>query len=137
MNRIFLHPEHGVNPALDCCFWCGEATGVALLGRNNGDKAPHKVISSYEPCDACQAKFDSGVVLVEVTPHTNKTGLPWDKHGNVPTGRYMVVTPESMARMITDETLRARVLEHRKGMVPPELFERMLKDAIWSGAQIE
>jgi hypothetical protein len=37
-DSIRLSEKHGVNPSLMLCFYCGEASGVALLGRLKGDQ---------------------------------------------------------------------------------------------------
>lgn len=64
MSSITLHPEYGVNPAMDVCWWCGEVSGVAMLGRNKGQKAPRYVMSSKEPCPKCEERIKAGCLYV-------------------------------------------------------------------------
>lgn len=54
-DSIRLHPEHGLNPTLCTCFWCGEDTGeIALLGATYNGEAPMHMVLNYEPCAACK-----------------------------------------------------------------------------------
>ena len=54
-DSIRLHPEHGLNPTLCTCFWCGEDTGeIALLGATYNGEAPMHLVLNYEPCAACK-----------------------------------------------------------------------------------
>lgn len=82
-NSIRLSKEHGLNPTLAVCFYCGKETGeIALLGDNYEGEAPTHMCISIEPCDECKAKFADKVVLVEI----KDTG----KHPE-PTGRWITV----------------------------------------------
>jgi hypothetical protein len=64
MSFITLHPEHGVNPMLTVCWWCGEDDGIALLGRNGGKKAPMRGIVNKAPCPKCKERIDQGCLYV-------------------------------------------------------------------------
>ena len=75
MTDIKLSPNHGVNPSLDMCFWCGESKGILLLGQLENDvEAPREMLTSYEPCDKCAELFTQGVHIIEVT--TNDNDIP-------------------------------------------------------------
>lgn len=95
-DSITLSEKHGVNPTLAVCFFCGENTGeIALLGRLKGDKeAPMRMIVNYEPCEACKAKFNEGVLVVEVVPE-QEADTPPITEGYSPTGRYVVLREEA------------------------------------------
>lgn len=107
---INLSPKHGLNPSLDLCFWCGEAKGVALLGRihrEKGDRedleAPREMVTSLEPCDKCKEHFAQGVHLIEVCDdgsrfNNDERFALKDSDGGVhwPTGRWAVVNPAAM-----------------------------------------
>ena len=108
-----LHPTYGVNPSLDCCAWCGEATGVALLGYNKDREAPRKIVTSFDPCGACAANMALGITFFEARMVDGKPQ---------PTGSYFVVKPEALDYMIGNETLRADILKARKCAVEPEAF---------------
>jgi hypothetical protein len=88
--ELKLSPQHGVNPALSTCFWCGADDGsILLMGRlPNDEPAPTKVCASYEPCPTCQSHMDLGITLMEADPTTNR-----------PTGRWMVIKPEAVGPM--------------------------------------
>ncbi len=66
--HIRFSSKHGVNPSLGVCFVCGEDDGtIVLTGRLKGDaKAPHRAIWSREPCPACRAFMQQGVIFISV-----------------------------------------------------------------------
>jgi hypothetical protein len=64
---IRLSEKHGVNPALEQCFVCGEARGVVLFGRLPNDKeAPRQVVMDRSPCEKCLGLMQKGVILISV-----------------------------------------------------------------------
>jgi len=85
---ITLSQKHGVNPSMTTCFYCGEVTGIALLGKLKGDEeAPKYMCNSVEPCDKCKEKYKDYVLVVEKpSPEEN------------PTGRWFAVKKEAMAQ---------------------------------------
>ncbi|KSV59151.1 hypothetical protein [Acetivibrio ethanolgignens] len=100
---IRLSKEHGVNPTIPVCFWCGEGKNeIALLGKLKDDKkAPMYTVLDYEPCDKCKEMFKKGVLLVGVQYTSN--GLPAIGKGDnnkpvYPTGTHAVVTKEWAAK---------------------------------------
>lgn len=86
-DSIRLHPEHGLNPMIAQCPLCGGDAGLALLGYNRGEKAPHKAVVPDMECESCINSKKAGILLVEV-----KDG----EQGANPfrTGRLFVVTEE-------------------------------------------
>jgi len=67
MSSITLSSKYGVNPSLMQCFFCGEASGVALCGRLPGDaEAPHMMCLDHEPCSECKKHMEMGIILVSV-----------------------------------------------------------------------
>lgn len=62
-ESIRIHPEYGLNAAMDYCFWCGEPRGVALFGACNQDMRYQRVYTSDEPCQACQEKMAQGLTI--------------------------------------------------------------------------
>ena len=113
-----LSPQHGANPSLSTCFWCGEDDGsIILMGRlPNDEPAPRKVCASYEPCPDCQAKMALGITFMEATETI---------HGPKPTGRWMVVKPEAIERLINDPELATQILHARKTYVEPAVFRSL------------
>ena len=58
---LILHKEHGLNPTMPVCIYCGEDKGeIVLLGNAYKGEAPMKMIIDNEPCDTCREKMDSG-----------------------------------------------------------------------------
>lgn len=106
-NNIELSPEHGVNPTIPVCFWCGkEKNEIALLGRirerdSNGRakrgsdvQAPMKMVLDYFPCDTCESMFEQGVQCIEVSKSRPDARPPIQ--GNLyPTGRFTVITVDA------------------------------------------
>lgn len=122
-GRITLHPEFGVNPSLDICFWCGEPKGVALLGRNKGREAPRQMVTSYEPCDTCKENFALGILVLEVTPEPQAQGqasLVNDIQA-YPTGRHLVL--DRSCAMFED---REDILEKGRCLIQVSDFEQIL-----------
>lgn len=103
---VELSPEHGLNPTMLTCFWCGKQTGeLALLGRIRSKKgarddieAPRETCMSLQPCAECQKKFAKGVTLMEVSDDGSRFGgneafalRDSDGHTHWPTGRFAVL----------------------------------------------
>lgn len=92
---IMLSKEHGVNPSMMVCFWCGEEKGIALLGKLKGDaEAPRKAVYDYDPCEKCLEKQKQGVMLVEVTLiECDRPPIGGDDKGQpvFPTGKWSVL----------------------------------------------
>ena len=87
MNSIPLHPQHGLNPSIPVCMYCGkELNMIALLGAKCKTEAPRNCFISDEPCDECKEKFKQGILLTEV----NNEGIVQD---------YCVITFEAAERM--------------------------------------
>lgn len=125
---ITLSKNHGVNPSLEICFWCGESKGVILCGKLKGDaEAPKQMVTSLEPCDKCKERFKKGVHLIEVTDDgshcgNNKAFAFKDTDGKFhwPTGRYVVMKPEAMkdgkagTKALCDKATMDRLLQGGK-----------------------
>lgn len=125
---ILLSPNHGLNPTLDMCFWCGQPKGIALCGRLPGDKeAPMNLVTSLEPCDKCAERFKEGVLLIEVSDdserfHGNEAFAFKDSEGKMhwPTGRYAVMAPGSIkgreagSKALCDKATMDAIMERTK-----------------------
>lgn len=86
-DEILLSKKYGVNPSMTVCFYCGEATGIALMGKLKGDvEAPKECCLSVEPCDKCKEKFKDYCLVVEK-----------DNSESSPTGRWFAVKKEAVA----------------------------------------
>lgn len=101
MGGIKLSPQHGVNPSMTVCFFCGKETGIAMLGKLKGDaKAPRRIVANYIPCDECKEKHKRGRVIIEATTVAN--GLPEIQPGVWPTGRWCMVGKENGQQLFKD-----------------------------------
>ena len=115
--RPRLSKQHGLNPTMSICFFCGEPKEILLLGKLKGDaKAPGKVLADYQPCKACMEKIAKGRLVVEVV--TTDTGSVPIAEGAWPTGRWCVITKEAGNRLFKGN--QAMLLEH-------PMYEELLK----------
>ena len=94
---ITLSKEHGVNPCIPVCFWCGEDRNeIVLLGKLPGDaEAPMKAILDFEPCEKCKSFMDQGITLIGVTTVQPENGIPSIGDGLYPSGAWSVLREES------------------------------------------
>lgn len=116
-DNIKLSPEHGINPSIKLCFWCGQPDGIILMGQLPNDiEAPRECVVDYEPCESCKEKFEDGVLVVEVsTEHQpNQPIMSTDEEaGNLyPTGRWVladknIVQEYTPVIMVTKEIMDA------------------------------
>ena len=89
MSSIRVSEKYGVNPSMDTCFYCGEVTGVALMGKistkdNHDVEAPRYVCSSVTPCDKCKEKYKDYVLMVEAKSSDPKNPQPRYQDFTVP-----------------------------------------------------
>lgn len=93
---INLSKEHGVNPSITKCFFCGEDSGIALFGQlPNDEKAPMNAgVVDFTPCSQCQEYMSKGIMLVSV-----KDGS--DQENPYRTGSIAVIK-EEVAKKIFD-----------------------------------
>ena len=88
-NSIILSEKHGLNPSMDCCMYCGEAKGIALLGKLPKDaKAPRKICTSVAPCDKCAEKYKDYALIVEAKSEDLKKPEP--------TGRWFAIPKDAI-----------------------------------------
>jgi hypothetical protein len=125
---VILSEKHGVNPTIPICFWCGKSKNeIALLGKMKGDvEAPRNMVLNYEPCDECKANMSTGVTFMEAsqTPCTN--GQPEMQRGLYPTGRWFVVKPEAVHKIINDADMADSIVKHGKTFVDVQTFNQLM-----------
>lgn len=102
-KSIPLSPNHGVNPTIPLCFFCGEQKNeIALLGKLPGDiEAPKNLLLDYNPCDKCLEIMKDNVTLIEVTNSPTNDNQPPIQGDLYPTGKYVVITYEAAERCFT------------------------------------
>lgn len=119
-DYITLHPEHGVNPSMGVCFWCGKDNGtVLLLGHNKGKEAPHRMVSSYEPCPTCRDDMAKGITVMEAREPDHYSEKP------SPTGRWVVVNAESIKEVITPPELAEQIIAGKKTLCDVQTFRNL------------
>ena len=80
-----LHKEHGVNPTICQCYYCGEDKNqLALLGAGYKEEAPMHMVTDLEPCDNCTPRLAQGITFI----HCNEDGSERDPK---PTGGFSVI----------------------------------------------
>jgi hypothetical protein len=118
---IRISKQHGVNPSLVQCFYCGEDYGVALLGALPGDKpAPHRGVWNYEPCPKCADFMKMGVLCIGVDE--SKTDDPKNPYRD---GNFCVVTTEAIARIVQPPTLVDEILRRRVTFIDGETWMKI------------
>ena len=89
-DEILLSKKFGLNPSMTICFYCGETTGIALMGKiktpeDDDAEAPRTICNSLEPCDKCKEKYKDYVLVVE-KPSVEEA----------PTGRWVAIKKEAL-----------------------------------------
>lgn len=137
MSSIKLSPEHGVNPVIPNCFWCGQKKNeIAMLGKidRQDSKAPENIVLNYEPCDKCNELFSQGIQVIGVTETPAvKDMFPIQKSDSValyPTGNFIVVGEDwAKAVFADDEETLKNVLEYKRLLMDDDCVVEMIKQA--------
>lgn len=110
-----LHPQHGLNPTIPVCWWCGkEKNEVVLLGAAYRGEAPMRVIVDRNPCPTCEGHMAQGITLIEAT----------NRDEPEPTGRWCVITEDAARHAFTSDTLD-NVLRVRKAYLDPKAWQKL------------
>ena len=113
-NSIRLHPEHGLNPTMPVCWFCGEDKGeIALLGSAYKGQAPMHMCIDRSPCSKCQAMMKTHVLFMEATSPEHRTG------------RMVWVKEEAVSRVIRPSNMAQDVLKHRVCFIDTEAWKAM------------
>jgi hypothetical protein len=128
-RTIRIHPEHGLNPTMGVCFWCGQTDGtIAMLGAAYKGEAPRTMVLDYEPCDACRDKMALGIVCFQVFDSSGHERPPLDKKNpqSEPTGRWSVVKREAVERWLADDPpLLKATLESGRILVGESIWKKL------------
>lgn len=115
-GSIRLHPEYGVNPTLAVCGWCGKDTGdVVLLGAAYKGEAPMRMQVNDVPCEVCREKMVQGITFVEFVREGSSER----------TGRWAVLTEESVRRILNPGEFLNSVLKARAAKVTPGVADKL------------
>lgn len=111
--NIRLSEKHGVNPSLILCGFCGEDSGIALMGKLPQDaEAPKRQVSIERPCQKCETAMKSKVFLVMITDDSVGSANPTLK------GISVTVEDWVIRELVTDEALIKNVLSKRFAFIP-------------------
>lgn len=128
MSNIRISENHGLNPTVQICAWCGKNMGVLILGKLKDDvEAPRQMILDYEPCDECKKLWGKGVCVIEVECGNGKGKTHISIHPDgrylYPTGAHVVVTKEYF-----DELYKgAKPGVDSTALMPAEHFQEIFK----------
>ena len=133
---IKISPQHGLNPTIPVCMFCGkEKNEVALLGkiggRNEDIEAPRSMILDYEPCDECKEKIGDGILVIGVVPQNGRNIMPI-MNDLVPSGTWCVMTEEAVIRIFDmdgeNAAMKEGVVKTRRLLVDNEILADILDD---------
>ena len=114
---IKLSPKHGVNPSMSLCYFCGEAKGVALLGRLPKDaEAPRQAVFDREPCDECDKWMEQGIILIEVSDTDKEYRM----------GGFSVVREEAIRHLVRTPELVEAICKQRVAFVPTSAYKMLI-----------
>jgi hypothetical protein len=120
--------EHGLNPSVMVCFVCQKDTGVALLGTNQGRKAPHYMYDQ-NLCEECTGVIKGGgVILLEVRDGQRNARREPGEHP-LRTGKYVAVTADAIRRFGIEPKPVMFIEEHELRDVMGDLYESTFKKA--------
>lgn len=125
-----ISPNHGLNPTMGVCFFCGQDTGeIGILGKLPNDiEAPTKAILNYEPCDKCRKEFEKGIALFGVT-NTCNDERPEIAPGHYPTGSVVVVTPDAIKNMdFIDPEIKEQILQAGHTLMNEDMLQSLLPE---------
>lgn len=142
-KSVNLSPNHGVNPTIPICFWCGEPKNeIALLGKLKGDaEAPMYMVFDYEPCDKCKEFIEQGIQLIGSTVEPaypgmppiakNEKGNPEGDHFLYPDRSFVVVREEFIREFLSEEPQEFidSVIEKKALILPAEVLSHIMKEA--------
>lgn len=133
---IKISPQHGLNPTIPVCMFCGKPKNeVALLGKIGGRgediEAPRNMILDYEPCDECKKKIGDGILVIGVAPRNGRNIMPI-MNDLVPTGTWCAMTEEAVIRIFDmdgeNAAMKDAVIKTRRLLVDNEILSDILDD---------
>jgi hypothetical protein len=119
--NLKLHPQHGVNPTVEKCFFCNKDKGVALLGAAYKGEAPRSMVINHEPCDECKGYMEQGVILISCREPKTKD----DQVNPYRTGGWAVVRDALIKRAINDPKVRDDILRKRFAFIPNDAWSKL------------
>lgn len=128
---VILHPEHGVNPTMTQCFYCGKDKDILLIGKPKPEMykqglcdASGKMkmsigVVDMEPCNECRDYMEQGIILISAKDEDLGTKDPYR------TGGWVVIKEEGFKEMINDPELLENVLKKRFCFVSDKVWDNL------------
>jgi hypothetical protein len=126
-----LHKNHGLNPTMTTCFYCGKDDKIMLIGDHvtsemkaeglaspDGKMKMNIGVVDMEPCRECAKWMKKGVILISVKDDS-------DTHNLYRTGGWAVIADDAINKMINDEKTKELVLKRRFCFVPNTAWEKL------------
>lgn len=130
----YLHPEHGLNPSMGACYFCGADTGeLLLLGANKGEQAALRTMVPGKACKRCKSTIDNGGILlvcvVEDAP-------PRDRECTR-AGKMLAITKESFLQLGVHEPLRSEIVRAGAVFLPQKVWTHWGLDEVMANLEKE
>ena len=135
MSKIRLSEEHGLNPSITTCFYCGKDAGIILpgaggdmvarkMGYEDGKMPMHCGVVDMNPCSECEEHMQQGIIIIGMA-----NGEDPNKDLNVNrSGHYIVVKDRFFENLkdITDATaVIDKILQQRWTFMELETLEKL------------
>lgn len=108
------------------CFWCGSEIGKIEHEVAEGEVAPKRAVTSYQPCKACKEKFSKGIAIFETkeAPYYEKQPPLFEneKENAFPSGRWIILPVEVISTVFADEAAQ-EFKRTKQGYVNEEVFK--------------
>ena len=127
--NIYLHKEHGLNPTMNTCFYCGKTKDILLVGArvskfkeagladSTGKMNMHIGVTDMEPCSKCAGYMKQGIILVSCKDDT-------EPENPYRTGGWLVIKEEALGKMI-DTKLFEQIKKTRFSFVPDDAWDML------------
>lgn len=125
---IYLHQEHGVNPAVFQCYICGKEAGLILAGAkvqkfkaaglaDASGKMNHNIgCINKEPCSECKEIMRQGIIFISTK----------DDDQDYRTGGWCAIKEAAVKRMdIHPQELLDSILEQRVCFVQDTVYDQL------------
>ena len=119
---VLLSKEHGLNPSITQCFFCGEDAGIVLtglrgekiarkMGHADGQMPMHCGVVSDVPCNKCEDYMKQGIIIIGTKDGAdpNSDAGPFECRS----GNFLVVKEEAIKRLLPPGELLDGVLKNR------------------------
>ena len=128
--NIYLHKEHGLNPTMNTCFYCGETKDILLVGAkvskfkkagfadSTGKMNMQIGVTDMEPCSKCAEHMKQGIVLISAKDEKVVGNNPYR------TGGWIVIKEEALSKMINIELFK-KIQIKRFAFIPDTVWDML------------